>query len=148
MNLCTHHPKKTKHENWFEKASVGLAFRGHRLSIFIFFNGIWPLRSEPPPPLPVNGLLPNGPPIGLKSLAQVRLGEQQTNVLWNMLDFNRKYALSGGIVKLFYSTLYMLFVKILSTLLKKFSYGDFRTIFYFLNGLRVRPPPPITANCR
>ena len=22
-----HHPKKTKHENWFEKASVGLAFR-------------------------------------------------------------------------------------------------------------------------
>ena len=36
----------------------------------------------------------------------------------------------------------MLFVKILSTLLKKFSYGDFRTIFYFLNGLRVRPPPP------
>ena len=42
--------------------------RGHRLSIFIFFNGIWPLRSEPPP-LPVNGLLPNGPPIGLKSLA-------------------------------------------------------------------------------
>ena len=32
---------------------------GHRLLIFVFFNGIWPLRSEPLPLLPVSGLLPN-----------------------------------------------------------------------------------------
>ena len=48
--------------NWLGSDTV----RGHQLLIFLFFKCIWPLRSDPPP---VNGLLPNVPPIGLKSVA-------------------------------------------------------------------------------
>ena len=88
-----------------------------------------------PTPLPVNGLLPKVPPIGLNFLASLRVGEQQVDVLRNMPDFNRRYAISGGIVKLLYSTYSItLFVRILPTLFKKFPYRDFRTILYFLNG--------------
>ena len=34
-----------------------LAVRGHRLSIFVFFNGICPFRSDSPTPSPFNGHL-------------------------------------------------------------------------------------------
>ena len=62
----TRRPNQACFPTW---TCIAIGLGGHRLSIFVFFNGIWPLRLEPPPPLPVNGLLPNAPPIGLKSLA-------------------------------------------------------------------------------
>ena len=47
----------------------------------------------------------------------------------NMPDFNRRYAISGGIVQLFYSALYTLFCKDLSTLFKK-SLAEISIRFY------------------
>ena len=46
--------------NKLERYSGTRPFRGHRLSIFIFFNGIWPLRSEPPPPSPLTAFYQTG----------------------------------------------------------------------------------------
>ena len=122
----------------------------YRRSSFDFriFQQYLAVKIGTPSPLPVNGLLPKAPPIGLNLFASVTLGEQQIDVFWDTLDFNRRYAISGSIVKLFYSILYTLFVRVLSALFKKFPYRDFHTILNFLNSLRVRPPPPITANCR
>ena len=68
------------------------------------------VKIRTPFPLPINGLLPKVPPIGLNISASVRLREQQIEVLWNTPDFNRRCAISGSIVKLFYSynTLYII----------------------------------------